>query len=312
MKILVRTNNFKNSPLWDIYHFYDELSKQVDVIFVGKGYEIENVEDITDSFDWCINCKYPNAKSVRIRTDNHRDSKHNTPHGIVKTLNKDKWDLVLNRCLNFTYPGIEPSFYLDNLNMPCKSLMWSLDEDIFSYNEENKKNDIVFAGASSSSYPIRAQISKEIHKFSKTNNYKLFTGKRPGHVKKDLNYLLKYKDNKKTVKVGIEYVKLLQNSKLMLTCGSKYNIPVRKYFESIATGCLLLADKTHNWDEVGLVDGESFVEINENNWKEKTKYYLENDKERIRIIRNARKVFEERHTNKIRVNQLISILKENM
>ncbi len=312
LNILIASSNYSNSITWELYHFYEEIKKHANVTMCGPGYEIPNIKQVTGEFDWSINCQYLGAKSAKIRTDNHKDSKCSTPYEIINQLNKQNWDLVLNRSLHFTYPNAPISLYSDRLNMPVELLLWSFDKSIFSYQETPKIYDIFFAGACSyGTYPLRNNIHKQIDQFTKDHRYSFIRSTRPPGSKGNLNYIThhyKYVDKTKH-KLGQEYVKALQQSKLMLTSGSIYRIPVKKYFETIATGCLLLADKTNDWDAVGLNDGETFVEINEKNWKEKVHYYINNNEERIRIIRNARKLFEEKHTNTVRAKQLIEILK---
>lgn len=187
---------------------------------------------------------------------------------------------------------------------------WSLNENTYSFSLK-KDNDICFLGCSGVKYPIRNRIKKEIRGFCKEKKYSLLMGKRSGESKINPNFMSKYSDKQiDELMVGMGYVKALQRTKLMLFDSSVYKYPVKKYFECMATGCLILADKPNHSSVLGLVEGEHFVCINRKNWKDRVNYYLLNDEKRERIVRQARQLFLERHTNRVRAKQLLTIIKK--
>jgi spore maturation protein CgeB len=72
---------------------------------------------------------------------------------------------------------------------------------------------------------------------------------------------------------------------------------------------LVMANEPQSSKELGFINEYNYVEINRNNWKEKLKYYLENESERERIAKNGYEAAIKHHSTDIRAKQLISYLK---
>ncbi len=105
---------------------------------------------------------------------------------------------------------------------------------------------------------------------------------------------------------GLEYAKLLNQAKMFFTCDSNYHFPVLKYYESLACKTLLLASGSEELKELGFMDGETFVEVNEANFYEKAQYYLNNESERERIAKSGYEMIVKHHTTKIRASELLT------
>ena len=289
MRILVKTKKLKHNARGTFTHdFYMELRRQADVSF--------SYENPGGEYDVCIGGK--GKVSVKIQTDIHKSKRHATPQELAKSLMD--FDIVLMRYVYITYPGIPVTFYKDKLGDKAIFFPWSMCHNRWQYSER-KDNDVCMLGTSNEMYPIRAAAKSLLP----DTGYSYIMGNLPMTVKQD-NTAIKKK--LKNVFMGDSYIKALQRSKVMITDASRYGCPVKKYIEAMAAGCLLVADRPHHADELGLVDGENYVEISKDNWREKLDYYLNNDTERLRITRNARELFERKHTNKVRVKELLSIL----
>ncbi|MFC0189097.1 glycosyltransferase [Fictibacillus aquaticus] len=105
--------------------------------------------------------------------------------------------------------------------------------------------------------------------------------------------------------VGEQYARLISSAKIFLTCDSIHHFPVLKYFEVPACGTLLLASSSQELTDLGFVDGETFVAVNEANVKAKAEYYLQNEQERERIIQNGMRLIAERHTTAVRAKEML-------
>ncbi len=291
MKILIKTVNKKYDVRGTYTHdFYKELQRQ-------SGAHLSYERDDGD-YDVCIGGK--GKVSVKIQTDIHRTKKHKTPQEIAAALNNKGWDIILMRYTHMNYDGIPATFYQDSLSARVVFFPWSFCPKRWSCSEQ-KDNDVVLLGSTKESmYPIRAAIRKSL-----PLPYKTISGNVSMAIKRDKAALKKMYNN---IYVGKKYIQALQRSKVMLTDASKYGCPVKKYFEAMATGCLLMADRPNHAENIGLIDGETYVEISKDNWREKLDYYLANDTERLRITRNARELFEAKHTNEVRVKQLLKLL----
>ncbi|MFC5451035.1 glycosyltransferase [Paenibacillus aestuarii] len=141
-------------------------------------------------------------------------------------------------------------------------------------------------------YPLRNKM------FQRMKNVEGFvTHKHPGY-----DYSLKENGN---IFVGEKYAKEVARAKIFLTCGSIYNYPLGKYFEVPACNTLLLASGFPELLDLGFIDKKTFVEINEENFEEKAKYYNKYKEERKIITRAGHKMVLARHTTDIRVRQFV-------
>ncbi|WP_408010744.1 glycosyltransferase [Pseudalkalibacillus sp. A8] len=139
-------------------------------------------------------------------------------------------------------------------------------------------------------YPLRVQMFNQL---SKRPDFRYF--QHPGY---------RNIQSQKAI-IGENYAKLMNRSKIFLTCDSVYKYPLLKYFESLGCGTLLLAPGSKELQELGFVNGETFVEVNEKDFLEKVNFYLRNEDLRNQIITNGKKLIQQRHTTEIRARQLL-------
>ena len=104
---------------------------------------------------------------------------------------------------------------------------------------------------------------------------------------------------------GINYAKELSRAKIFVTCDSVEKLPLMKYFECLACKTLLMGTGSEELKELGFIDGETFVEVNEHNVREKVTYYLGHEEERKQIIENGYKLVVERHSVEKRVQEFL-------
>jgi hypothetical protein len=170
----------------------------------------------------------------------------------------------------------------------------SVPTDMF-YNQHFERTiDVFLAGCYNIIYPIRVAMWKWLF-----NNG--FNGKTVGTLKVIINakrFLYP------------EYLNILCVSKITAFDGGLFKFPVMKYWESMATESLCLADLPLDYKALGLVPNENMVEINMYNFMDKWKYYLENDEERKRITRNGLNLILQKHSDKCRAKQLLVQLEE--
>lgn len=115
------------------------------------------------------------------------------------------------------------------------------------------------------------------------------------------------------------YIQKIQQSKIFpfsspqLHChGHYWQYAISKYYEAMACETLVIANKPTDAKALHFRPNYNFVEVNETNFKEKITYYLENEKERKRIIKNARKTIEKYHSSRLRAKQLLEILEKHL
>ncbi len=118
--------------------------------------------------------------------------------------------------------------------------------------------------------------------------------------------------NMKGVFLGEKYAKEINRSKMFFTCGTTFGYPVAKYFEVPACNTLLIAKGNRDLEDLGFVSGENFVECNENNFYDLAMYYLRNEGERKRIAQNGYNLVHSRHTNRVRAQEFVRTLSEDL
>ena len=305
--LLLINRNFNGTSVIYETDFNKELENNFNVFYYGEGYN-NDLDKLLSSksidivlcgantnLEVFFNIKFNNK--YLILSDLHKHPLGESSLEISDNIKKFNIKKVFLRSFNEAFISI------DN----AKLFTWSLNEDTYKFQEYNKKYDICFLGSKSKEYyPLRYTIHKNIKKLINKYNLSIIGGNRSRDAKYDNNFLYNYTQEKRSqIKVGDEYIKTLNNSKLMLFDSSIFRYPVKKYVECMATGCLILADEPLHSENLKLVEDYNYVKINKDNWIEKTLFYLNNDNERIRIINNARNTFISNHTNKIRIQELI-------
>lgn len=174
-----------------------------------------------------------------------------------------------------------------------------------------KDVDVCFIGCVSQAYPLRVSIFKDIKDFCINNNLTyIITNQPPNDDASDINRIINDPEKRKIWKVGEDYFDSLSRSKIFIFSSGFTNGFVQKYVEGLMAGCLVMANEPFHAQELGLVDKETYVIINEKNWKEKILFYLNNNQELERISKNGQKLANEKHTNVHRINEMLDAMEK--
>lgn len=191
--------------------------------------------------------------------------------------------------------------FLDMFPEYEKRMIWFphfVNIDVFQdYNQEKEIDFLLMGSTHSPIYPLRAAVldgMKDMPNF--------IYHEHPGYDKEkydEENYL-----------VGSRYAKEINRAKIFFTCDSIYKYPVMKYYEVLACHTLLLASHSKELADLGFIPGTHFVEINEDNYKNKAVYYLENYQTiGIEIAKNGYEMVREKHSVKARATFLVKTIK---
>lgn len=116
-------------------------------------------------------------------------------------------------------------------------------------------------------------------------------------------------DEKRRV-VGENYARAINSAKIFFTCDSILKYPIKKYFEVPACRTLLMAPTSREIEDLGFVPGKHFVDINEDNFYEKARFYLTHEEERQKITDAGYEFIRENHSTKVRAEFLVGKIKE--
>jgi len=203
------------------------------------------------------------------------------------------------------YSKFDPEFYIKNIDTKKLHFPWFTDQRIYKPIEE-KQYDVIFLGTSRKKvYPLRHKIVNELPRICKKRGWRYLIGDRPPGetVSRNISDLIQ-----QGYIVGEKYAEVVAKSKIFIFGSSIFNYPLSKYFEIMGSGTLAMADRPQSAEELHFEAGENYVEVNQDNWKGKLEYYLEDDAERERIARNGYETVMKHHTSEIRARQLLDFL----
>jgi len=283
-----------------------------------------------DSPDWIITTSYMreekgrwigfNAppkkdRSWRIATftsDIHRSHVLETDvAGYVNYLNRANFDAVLMLYTQVPWckwprAKIDPQYYIKNLipsTFHCPS--W-IDPTLFTPSDEASLYDVSFLGAfERSQHPIRTDIWKMLQHLADEHKWKIFRS-RPPQEGSDLRMKVLKKWG---FTVGDEYANVLARSRAFIFGTSIYKYPLLKFMEGWASRTCVVADEPLTSRRIDLRDGENYVKISLENWKEKLVDILADEDRRQKIADEGYKTVMKYHTADVRARELLAWLK---
>ena len=192
--------------------------------------------------------------------------------------------------------------YQELSNIPFHRIMWSANEKIFKKYNEEYKYDFFFSGVirKEQTQNLRQQVYDSL---SELQDYRLLIKVAFFKNNKLEGELYQYSNE--------EYAKLINHSKIVLSTTGPVDLVGTRYFEIMASNkALILCNKMPNniYDKY-LIDGFNCIMFTDmKNFKEKFKYYLENEEERIKIVEQAYHYFQNNLKWDHSVKRLISLL----
>jgi spore maturation protein CgeB len=173
--------------------------------------------------------------------------------------------------------------------VPMKWLPFSVDTTIFKPSDTHEKiNKVCMAGAVNGAYPERQIISNALQR----------------------NQLIDVFSSKE--KIGLDYVKCLQQYTIALCGSSRYHITPAKLFEIMASGAVLFTSEEKDLEI--LFDKDSYITYNINQSEsaivQKVREILNNINLRDNITSKALKCINEKHTHDVRIKELIKIIED--
>ena len=313
------------SPLY-FHEFEQELAKEAECTFAGEGWPQHKPGETVDQTvkrlygndppDWVIDWERieklkPNRRYLvgQHLTDLHGRLKLGIRNSskLLKHLNSVGYDALFMKTKYIYNTSIPHTYFTDNLKPRWFFLPYSVNPNKFY--PRNKIYDITMIGSMGNRYPIRQTVWHQLETFC--HRYRLtclMSDSAPipswtaaQHENESPNYYIRKR-----------YAEALGQTRIFPFCPSIYNYPIQKYFEAPASGCLPVAGKLIGGvgEELGFIDGETYVEITRINWEKKLLYYVRNPEKALRIAKRGRQLILERHTHEIRVQEFLLMLEE--
>jgi len=226
------------------------------------------------------------------------------PEGFIKLIARANYDAVFLRYRQVLSAGCDPDIFFNRLSN-ANWVPWSVDGEFFHPRSE-KRWDITFLGAHSPKfYPLRDQLWRGLPAFCNSEGLRLLRRESPPGK----TFERRFNTLKNRYVVGHRYADVLRRSRIFIFGCSKFRYPLQKFFEGMASGCLVMADRPTNAEELGFIDGETFVQIGGKNWRDRVRHYLRHPGEMERIANNGRKLILEKHTHHKRAKDFARLLR---
>jgi len=296
------------------------VAEQCNCKFAGVGWKdyregetmLETVNRVMPDADWVMdadnNLHTDKPKGQRFKighfvSDIH--AKHHykisSPVGYAQLLNKTHYDAIFMRYKKLQGTQYRPESFWEWLDCEKHWLPWSVE--INDYKPKVKNVDVSFIGSTGKCYPIRNSIWSGIYHAAR--GYRVIREMAPkGKTYDRTNESLKH-----THLVGDRYRDALAKSRIFLFGCSIYRYPLQKFFEASASGCLMLCNQPTTARELGLIDGKTFVEVEEGSWERELQYYLENPDACKAIASRGLKNTLLNHRHEKRAEEFINMLK---
>ncbi|MCL6573699.1 MAG: glycosyltransferase [Bacillus sp. (in: Bacteria)] len=171
-------------------------------------------------------------------------------------------------------------------------------EEFKDYQLEKEIDFLLMGAVDEYTYPLRYKIDKGMSSYPGFVHHH-----HPGYRDYD-------QDEESQSLVGKYFAMEINKAKIFFTDDSRYKFPIAKYFEVPACKTLLLASGSKELEDLGFIDGETFVEINEDNYLVRAQYYLEHEEERNAIAKRGYQMVRKKHTTAVRTKQFITYVRK--
>lgn len=187
-------------------------------------------------------------------------------------------------------------YFSDDILKKVPLIPWprSINPHIFKDYQLHKSIDISLFGAMGEFYPLR----KKMHEvFSRSRDIIFFTKDHPGYTFHSNSFSL----------VGEHYAKILNRSRIVASCSTRFMLPIIKTYEAAACKSVLLSDTPSGMEHLGFISGVNYISVNADNFLYEAKKMLKNDEVLSDMQQAAYDLVHTRHVPHIRAKEFVEI-----
>ena len=337
MRILYLSKNISNYKAAN-YHkeFLNALSKVTSLFVYGPGYSYfdskKTVDDIINLYG-PFNCIFighswlhdgqqiqidPWPQSGLLKTSYKKfiflNKEYTNLDKKLSWIKKNKFDCVFSHHHNC-------QVWQSKIKTHIRFLPFAYNDKYFLYSETKKKYDLAFSGVLQNSHGNKVQSDVRI-RILKRLYYTVFDI--PLFKKKKYRHLSIFWNSIPTTFIGQilskifktysfldikTYAQIQKNSKVYLNCKSPLNLISPRYFENIASGCLIITEK--NYVLKKLFSKFSYSEFNNNlsNFDQILYSSLNAYKNTKKNRKSAAKLIKKKHSWDVRAKSTLKIIK---
>lgn len=283
------------------YHMQEAINKIAEVKFYGPGggrFTSEfNVKKIVEKENpdviafWSTQLSFHDVDKTNI----FRSCRCSDPHAPnferhVKFLNSNNIPsafLAVYETMVEKYKERCPNTYFWHSKLALDHNVW------FDKGHADRPWDCSFVGSTGSDcYPMRQKIIRTLSNNSKIKFYS-----------RHLDTKLVTTDQWDAELNG--YLELLNRTKITPFSNGIFNYPVQRWHDAMACGCLVIAETPLDAEAMHFTPYYNYVPLDPNNIEKQVLFYLQNENERKRIVKNAHDTFLKYNTTEIRAREFI-------
>lgn len=170
-----------------------------------------------------------------------------------------------------------------------------VDKDCFKDYGLPKKYDVVTVGAMWHFYSMRAAM----HNYLATHQEMGISYKNYPHCGTDFIHNDFVRD---------KYAKAINESKMLLSCGGRFHVAFNKIFEAMGCMSAYVGERPYGEQELHMKDGENYIAVTLKDFRDKIKYYLDNENKLKDIIKNGNDTFLKYHHIDARAGDFVKLL----
>lgn len=289
----------KNNPIRDmkfIKQQLDEAGIKPDVVYIGPphyNWDDLQIFDIPKLYWW--------------------SDPHTGPIPKIEWFNRSKIDVALH-CVYGDKENNRWGMWNIAPQLNGKSVLFPhpINTEVFKdYGQEKDIDSLVLGRAARGWYPFRLKIHNWLMEPEQMERWNIKVTKRP---KRDYGWTRDRVNGSEGIYAWDFYAKLLNRCKIFPHDGGVMKYPVAKMFETMACKTLALIEPPPPPTMYHLIANYNFIPIDHENFKEEIEYWIENHdgREAKGIIRNAYKMVHEYHSTKVRCDEFMELVENEL
>jgi len=299
MKLLVITSNPIQYGISNFDYLLEELKTMVDLVIWTDAGELNEILKHIGQPDFIL-INEPGEGAAPCITGIDRSS---IPLGIyLSDLQSDiniRKQLIEKAAIKYVFSRYRDRFY-EWYPQFYDRLLWlpqHVNEKVFQDYGLCKDIDYLLTGwIDEKRHPLRKKIME------------VMKG-RPGFVSQVYHCMDMGSEERISLQQAANWAWQLNRAKIFFACDTVCRYPLSTYYAVLACNTLLMAPASRELRDLGFVEGQHFVAIDEYmNVAEKAEYYLAHENERVAIARRGWEMVNHNHTTRIRAYQLVELI----
>ena len=190
------------------------------------------------------------------------------------------------------------SFFDKNIRNQIKFIGYPrcVDRECYKDYGLEKEQDVITVGAMWHFYPFRVHMHTYLQ-----NNHQNMGIKYKNYPHCGVNF-------RHSGFVREEYAMAINKSRMLASCGGRYNLAMNKIFESMGCGTVYVGNKPWGHEELHMKDGYNYIEVNPNDFADKIMHYISHPQDLKTISDNAKETFQKYHHIDARAMDFVKLL----